>query len=119
MRGLQERILDILEAIERIERYGRGGKEEFERSDLVQVWILHHLQILGEAVNALRPNLEQDHPEVPWASIVGMRNILVHHYFAIDTDIVWSVVVNDLPKLKASFLAIRGALPSPDPDSLS
>lgn len=109
MRNIRERVLDILEAIERIEKYGRGGKEEFERSELVQVWILHHLQILGEAVNALRPELEEDHPQVPWASIVGMRNILVHQYFEIDTDIVWSVVENDLPRLQASFLAIRDA----------
>jgi uncharacterized protein with HEPN domain len=75
-----ERILDILEAIERIEKYGHGGKEEFERDELVQIWTLHHLQILGEAVNALRPMLQESHPEVPWASIVGMRNVLVHQY---------------------------------------
>ena len=105
MREVRERVLDILESIERIERYGSGGKEEFERNELVQVWILHHLQILGEAVNALRPEFQQDHPEVPWASIVGMRNVLVHQYFEIDTDIVWSVVENDLPKLKEWFQA--------------
>ena len=110
MRAIRERVLDILEAIDRIEKYGRGGKEEFAQSELVQVWILHHLQILGEAVNALRPEIEQHHPEIPWASIVGMRNILVHHYFEIDADIVWSVVKNDLPKLKASFQAILAKL---------
>lgn len=106
MRDARERVLDILESIERIEKYESGGREEFERNELVQVWILHHLQILGEAVNALRPELQQDHPEVPWASVVGMRNVLVHQYFEIDTDIVWSVVVNDLPKLKAWFQEI-------------
>jgi hypothetical protein len=44
VRDSRERVLDILEAIERIEKYGRGGKEEFERNELVQIWILHHLQ---------------------------------------------------------------------------
>ncbi len=106
MRNIQERVLDILEAIERIERYSQGGRVAFERNELVQVWILHHLQILGEAVSALRTEFQQEHPEIPWASIVGMRNILVHQYFDIDVDIVWSVVESDLPKLKAWFQAI-------------
>jgi uncharacterized protein with HEPN domain len=106
VRDHRERVLDVLEAIERIEKYGRGGRDEFEQNELVQVWILHHLQILGEAVNALRPELQKAHPEVPWASIVGMRNILVHQYFDIDAEIVWAVVENELPRLKALFQAI-------------
>jgi uncharacterized protein with HEPN domain len=83
VRDRRERILDILEAIERIEKYGRGGREEFETNELVQIWILHYLQILGEAVNALRSGLQQSHPEIPWGSIVGMRNVLVHQYFSL------------------------------------
>jgi uncharacterized protein with HEPN domain len=109
VRENRERVLDILEAIERIEKYGRGGREEFEQNELVQIWILHHLQILGEAVNALRPELQQNHPEVPWVSIVGMRNVLVHQYFEVDTDIVWTVVENELPKLKVLFQAMLEA----------
>lgn len=109
MRDSRERVLDILEAIERIEKYGHGGREEFEQNELVQVWILHHLQIIGEAVNTLRPELQESHPEIPWASIVGMRNVLVHQYFEIDTEIIWSVVENELPKLKEWFQVILDA----------
>jgi uncharacterized protein with HEPN domain len=106
VRNTRERVLDVLEAVERIEKYSHGGRVAFEQNELVQVWVLHHLQILGEAVNALRPEFQQGHPEVPWSSIVGMRNILVHQYFEIDTDIVWTVVETDLPKLKEWFQAI-------------
>lgn len=106
MRDSRERVLDILEAIERIEKYTAGGRESFDRDELVQVWILHHLQVLGEAVNALRPSLHEEFPEVPWAPIVGMRNILVHQYFEIDTDIVWTVVERELPRLKTQFRTI-------------
>jgi len=109
VRENRERVLDILEAIERIEKYGHGGREEFNQNELVQIWILHHLQILGEAVNALRPELQESHPEVPWGSIVGMRNVLVHQYFEVDTDIVWTVVEKELPKLKTLFQAMLEA----------
>jgi uncharacterized protein with HEPN domain len=53
MRGIRERLLDILEAIHRIERYTVQGKAAFENNELIQVWMVSHLQIIGEACNAL------------------------------------------------------------------
>jgi len=100
MRDDRERLLDILEAIERIEKYAAQGQETFERDELVQTWIVHHLQIIGEASRTLSADLKDQHPEVPWSKIIGMRNILVHDYFGIDVDVVWSVVERDLPDLK-------------------
>jgi len=50
MRDEKESILDMLEAIENIERYARKGREAFERDELIQTWIVHHLKIIGEAV---------------------------------------------------------------------
>ena len=41
-------------------------------------------------------------PGVPWASIVGMRNRLIHGYFDIDTDVVWKTVVDEIPELRFS-----------------
>ena len=55
MRSDRERLLDIQEAIERIEKYATRGREAFERDELIQTWILHHLQIIGEAARALSP----------------------------------------------------------------
>jgi uncharacterized protein with HEPN domain len=92
VRDDHQRLLDILESIERIEKYGAQGREAFEEDELVQVWILHHLQILGEAANALTPSSRDQFPDVPWSQIIGMRHILVHHYFEIDREIVWAVV---------------------------
>jgi uncharacterized protein with HEPN domain len=56
--------------------------------------------ILGEAVSALSDSFKEQHQAIPWSKIIGMRNILVHNYFGIDFDVVWSVVENDLPQLK-------------------
>ena len=53
-----------------------------------------------EVARALPESIKGRAPEVPWAKIIGMRHILVHDYFGIDTDIVWDVVERDLPRLK-------------------
>jgi uncharacterized protein with HEPN domain len=100
MRDDKERMLDILEAIENIEKYAVRGRAVFESDELVQTWILHHLQILGEAAARISDDFQERHPAIPWFKIVGMRNILVHDYFRIDIEAVWSVVKNDIPVLK-------------------
>jgi uncharacterized protein with HEPN domain len=100
VRDQRERLLDILEAIERTEKYAEKGRGAFEEDELVQIWILHHLQIIGEAARSLDPAFRESFAEIPWTEIIGMRHILVHHYFEIDTEIAWSVVERDLPALK-------------------
>jgi uncharacterized protein with HEPN domain len=100
LREQSERLLDILEAIERIEKYASQGREAFSQDELIQVWIVHHLQIIGEAAQSLDSKLKEAFPEIPWAKVIGMRNILVHQYFGIDTEIVWAVVQDELSTLK-------------------
>ncbi|SRR5216684_3212089 len=110
MRDDRERLLDILEAIERIDKYASKGRSIFEDDELIQTWVLHHLQLIGEATRALSPEIKERHSEAPWAQIAGMRNILVHHYFGIDTSAVWNVVEADLPALKQRVEAILAKL---------
>lgn len=99
MRDDRERLLDIREAIENIQKYAVRGKESFREDELIQTWVLHNIQILGEAAARISGEFQEHHPDIPWFKIVGMRNILVHDYFKIDVEAVWSVVENDLPKL--------------------
>jgi len=108
MRDDRSRLEDILEAIERIERYAARGRAAFEADDLIQVWVLYHLQILGEAARKLSDALRQRHPEVPWAQIIAMRNILVHDYFGLDVVEVWAAVERDIPDLKRKIESILG-----------
>jgi uncharacterized protein with HEPN domain len=110
MRDDRERLLDILEAIERIDRYAVRGREAFERDELIQNWITHQLQIIGEAAARVTARLRKNHPEVPWRQIIGMRNVLTHGYFDIDLGIVWSVVERDLGKLRSQVEAILDEL---------
>lgn len=108
MRSDTERLLDILEAIEKIDRETGRDRKAFERDAMRQVWVVHHLQIIGEAVSRMSPAMQHAHPGIPWAKITGMRHVLVHGYFDIDLDIVWAVVENDLPDLKRRIAAIVG-----------
>jgi uncharacterized protein with HEPN domain len=106
MRDSFERLQDIQEAIARIVKYTGQGRETFDQSEPVQSLVILHLINIGEAVRSIPPDFKDQHPEIPWAQINRMRNILVHIYFGIDLDIVWSVVENDLPILKSSIDAI-------------
>lgn len=100
MRNPSERLRDILDAIAAIERYVGRGKTEFERDELLQGWFVRHLQIIGEAARALPEDVRASAPEIEWAKIMGMRNILVHGYFEIDSAIVWDAATRDVPLLK-------------------
>jgi uncharacterized protein with HEPN domain len=100
MRDDSERLRDILEAIARIEKYASQGRNAVEPNELLQVWIVHHLQIIGEAVRSLSSATRTSYSQIPWSQIIAMRNILVHEYFGLDFDEVWATVERDLPELK-------------------
>ncbi|NJM66265.1 MAG: DUF86 domain-containing protein [Acaryochloris sp. RU_4_1] len=106
MRNDSERLKDILDAIAKIERYSLQGRDRFEQDELVQVWIVHHLQMVGEAVGTLSEPLTRQRSGVPWAEIVALRNVLVHEYFRVNLELVWRIVEQDLPDLKAKVEAI-------------
>jgi len=108
LRRDHQRLEDILDAIQRIEKYSRAGRAAFDRDELVQTWIVHHLQIIGEAVRALSDETRNRQPGISWAQIAGMRNILVHDYFGIDLEEVWAAAERDLPPLKAAVSALLG-----------
>ena len=110
MRDDRERLLDLREAIERIDKYAAARRSALEHDELIQTWVIYHLQIIGEAARALSPELRDRYSDVPWAQIIGMRNILAHRYFGIDVDIVWSAVENDLPQLKSKIDLILSEL---------
>lgn len=106
MRSDCQRLQDILEAIAQVERYANEGQAVFQQNELIQIWIVHHLQIIGEASNGLSQELINLHSEVSWAAIVEFRNVLVHEYFRVNLDIVWQIVERDLPALETMVEAI-------------
>lgn len=111
MRDDRERLLDIQEAIAKVEKYAVRGRQAFEKDELIQNWMIRHLQIIGEAARALSTGFQQGRPDWPWPQMTGVRNILVHSYFEVDTAIVWNVVAKDIPDLKPRVEAALQQLP--------
>ncbi len=93
-------LLDILLAARKVRQFTQGvGWEQFEKDDLTQNATMRQIQIIGEASRKVSVEYQQDHPEIPWLKIIGMRNKLVHEYFRIIPQSVWEVVVKDIPEL--------------------
>ena len=110
MRNIRARLQDILDAISKIESEQPKGKAAFLQNELLQVWMVHHLMIIGEAVRAVDPAFKQRHASIPWRQIAGMRNILVHDYFRINSEIVWQTVDRDIPALKQQIVDLLDSL---------
>ena len=96
-----------METLEKLERYTPRGKQTFENDEMFQVWVVRHLQIVGEAASRISANTQMRFPEVPWGKMIGMRHVLVHGYFDIDLEIVWSVIEKDLPSLKKKIETVQ------------
>lgn len=107
MRNDHDRLLDILDAIEKIEKYTIDGRNRFDKDELIQIWVIHYIQVIGESACQISEEMMEQHPDIPWRQIIGMRNILVHAYFNVDPEEIWGVVKRDLPILKEK---IRAAL---------
>lgn len=80
---------DILEAGERIRRYTKGlDHEKFVSDTMRQDAVVRNLEVIGEAARQVPPEVRDALPAVPWDQVIGMRNLLIHAYFGVDTDIV-------------------------------
>lgn len=98
---------DILEATRKIEDIIRATSEQSFLGDAVQqAAVLHHLTVIGEAINRLSMQVRDRHPEVPWHQIVSVRNRIVHAYFDLDWEILWVAATEDVPALQKQIAAI-------------
>ncbi|MBM4272185.1 MAG: DUF86 domain-containing protein [Deltaproteobacteria bacterium] len=94
----------ILDAIEKIESYATVGKETFMITSHWQDAIIRNLEIIGEATKRLSDTLKQSNPEIHWRNVAGLRDVLIHDYMGVDLEVIWNVIVRDLPELKQAIL---------------
>lgn len=95
-----ESIIDIQKAAQRIVRFSQGlEKKDLLNDEKELSALLYQITIIGEATKRLSQDYRQQHPEIPWRNLAGMRDVLVHEYDQIDLDIVWNVVCQEIPTL--------------------
>ena len=92
---------DILNSIEKLEKYTKNlDFKAFSENEMVIDAVVRNLEIIGEAVTNVSPDVQKKYPEVEWKEAKGFRNILIHDYFGIDLESVWDTINDDIPLLK-------------------
>lgn len=87
----------MLHTTRRLRGLSRGrARDAFDADDVAQLAMLHLIQRLGEGASRLSADFRAQHPEFPWAEMIGMRNRIVHGYDDLDPDIVWRVATEDI-----------------------
>lgn len=103
--GDKQRLEHILDAIKEIESYIAGTGSDlssFLSNSMMRFASVKQIEIIGEAANYITQDTKDKFPDIKWQQITGMRHILVHEYFGIDSNLVWQVIINDIPVLKSS-----------------
>lgn len=93
-------LTDILEAAEKIILYTRDLSYDAFIADSKTIdAVVRNFEIIGEAANRLPDEFKDDHLQIDWHKIRGLRNRIVHHYFGIDYSIIWSIKEHFLPDM--------------------
>lgn len=99
-------LVQILECIQRIEDFTADGKTEFYRDPRTQDAVLHNLSVIGEAAKRVDAAYRAEYPTIPWRSMAGLRDVLIHQYDRVRLELVWTAVEKSLPDLKAEIIKI-------------
>lgn len=94
------RLRHMLDATRKAVEFSKDRqRSDLETDELLALAIVRLIEVIGEAASKIEPDIYERYPDIPWRSIIGARNRFIHGYDDIDHDIVWSIVVNDLPPL--------------------
>lgn len=92
-------LVHIGECVDRIQSFTAAGREDFLNDSKTSEAVLRSVQTLAESTKRLSQDVKAPYPEIEWSKIAGLRNVLVHEYLGVDLELIWEVVVQDLPRL--------------------
>jgi uncharacterized protein with HEPN domain len=99
--GDKQRLLHILESIEEIEKYTEGSNlEVFLQNSMMKFASVKQIEIIGEAANYISEETKNKFSDIQWRQITGLRHVLVHEYFGVDSKLIWQIIADDIPELK-------------------
>ena len=106
-RPVEVLLEDMRDAAARIQEYTKGLSEDaFLKDRRTADAVVRNLEIIGEAAGRLPKEFRQQHAEIAWEQIVGLRHRIVHDYFGIDLKLVWQILQQDLPVFQSKLTAL-------------
>jgi uncharacterized protein with HEPN domain len=112
MKKISPFLAHILESISKIEKFTSGYEyTTFESDEKTHEAVIRQIEVIGEAITHMEHDFRSKYPQIPWTSIIGMRNHLIHEYWDINLEDVWQTVIEDIPKLKTQINVIFSNLP--------
>lgn len=100
-RNITDFLNDILDAVYKAEEFIKDmSYEEFQKDSKTIFAVIRALEIIGEASTHIKEELRKEYNKIPWKRMVGMRNILIHHYFGFSQQIIWNTIKKRFPPLK-------------------
>jgi uncharacterized protein with HEPN domain len=103
----KNRLRHMIEAAEQAIHYAeQHSRDELHRNPPLYHLFIRNLEILGEAASRISSQVRHDYPDIPWRDMVDMRNRLIHVYFDIDLDVVWTTVHDALPRVLSKLRAV-------------
>ena len=117
-RGNVEFLSDALEAIKRINDYISGMDYKAFLEDLkTRDAVLRNLEVIGESSKNIKDDFRELYPNVPWKEMSGLRDKLIHHYFGVNFEIVWTIIHDELPGVKKNINTILNEISSEEEDN--
>lgn len=100
-RQIEDYLQDMLDAISAAQQFTAGiSFEDFEADQKTIFAVTRAIEIVGEATKSIPQSLRDAYPQIPWKSIAGMRDKVIHQYFGVNLQVLWDTVQQDLPALQ-------------------
>ena len=91
----------MLDAVKEVEQFTSGkSRKDLDKDRLLTLGVIKAIEMIGEAASKVTSDVRRQFPDIPWDDIIGMRNRLIHGYYKVDLNRVWTTVIDDIPLLR-------------------